>query len=162
MKLKLRTKTLSIVTLTALMLLSFKSESSYKCMIQLTNYNGEGAYVTISLLNPEGTYEKTLYVQGADEDWYTDIKEWWKFHSKNKSNIDAITGATVGGGGRTISVIQIDDSKINKGYTLRFESAVEDKEYYKDDVEIELTFENLKSKFEGKGFIRYVRIMPQL
>jgi len=52
------------------------SESTkYKCMIQMTNYDGEGAYIVISLLNPEGEYEKTLYVQGDDEDWYHDITE---------------------------------------------------------------------------------------
>ncbi|MDO5979073.1 DUF2271 domain-containing protein [Flavivirga spongiicola] len=135
--------------------------SSYKCMIQMTNYTGEGAYVVISLLNPEGAYEKTLHVQGDDDEWYSDITEWWKFHGKVRSNIDAITGATISGGGRTISVIQIDDDKIDKGYKIRFESAVEDQAYYKNDVEFELTSESVKSKFEGNGFIRYVRIMPQ-
>ena len=44
---------------------------------------------------------------------------------------------------------------------MRFESAVEDRKYYKDDVEFELTLENLSSKIEGRGFIRYVRMMPQ-
>ena len=27
--------------------------SKYKCMIQMTNYTGEGAYIAISLLNPK-------------------------------------------------------------------------------------------------------------
>ncbi|MDO5972716.1 DUF2271 domain-containing protein [Flavivirga jejuensis] len=135
--------------------------SSYKCMIQMTNYSGEGAYISISLLNPNGDYEKTLYVQGDDDEWYFDITEWWKFQGKVRTNIDAITGATIGGGGRAISIIQIDDNKIDKGYKIRFESAVEDQEYYKDDVEFELTSESVKSKVEGHGFIRYVRMMPQ-
>ena len=137
------------------------STSSYKCMIQMTNYTGEGAYVVISLLNPEGAYEKTLYVQGDDDEWYSDITEWWKFHGKVRTDIDAITGATIGGGGRNISIIQIGDDKIDSGYKIRFESAVEDQEYYRDDVEFELTSESVKSKVAGHGFIRYVRMMPQ-
>ncbi|WP_299012297.1 DUF2271 domain-containing protein [uncultured Polaribacter sp.] len=145
-------------------LFSFKkyAESSpYKCMIQMKNYTGEGAYIVISLLNPEGKYEETLYVQGDDDEWYFDITEWWNFQGKKRADIDAITGATISGGQRNISVINIPDDKLDKGYKIRFESAVEDQEYYKDDVEFELTSTNVKSKIEGKGFIRYIRMMPK-
>ncbi|MCI2229043.1 DUF2271 domain-containing protein [Polaribacter sp. MSW13] len=149
---------------TIVALFSFKkySESSaYKCMIQMKNYTGEGAYVVISLLTPKGEYEETLYVQGDDDEWYFDITEWWSFQGKKRADIDAITGATISGGQRSISVIRIDNDKLNKGYKIRFETAVEDQEYHKDDVEFELTSENIKSKIEGKGFIRYVRMLPQ-
>lgn len=134
--------------------------STYKCMIQLKNYSGEGAYVVVSLLK-DGKYVETLYVQGDDDEWYSDITEWWKFQGKVRNDIDAITGATVSGGNRTISLLKIDNDKIDNGYKLRFESAVEDQEYYKNDVEIDLTSENIKNKIEGKGFIRYVRLIPQ-
>lgn len=157
-------KIVPILVVVVFILFGFKSNvttSSYKCMIQMTNYTGEGAYIAISLLNPNGAYEKTLYVQGDDDEWYFDITEWWKFQGKIRSNIDAITGATISGGERTISVIQIDDDKIDTGYKIRFESAVEDQAYYKDDVEFELTSESVKSKVEGNGFIRYIRIVPQ-
>lgn len=145
-------------------LFSFKKyaeTSPYKCMIQMKNYTGEGAYVVISLLNPKGEYEETLYVQGDDDEWYFDITEWWSFQGKKRTNIDAITGATISGGQRAISVIRIDDDKLDKGYKIRFETAVEDKEYHKNDVEFELTSENIKSKIEGKGFIRYIRMIKQ-
>jgi hypothetical protein len=130
-------------------------------MIQMKNYSGEGAYVIISLLNAAGTYEETLYVQGADDEWYFDLKEWWHFHGKKRTNIDAITGATISGGQRTISIIDIPDDALDKGYKIRFETAVEDQKYHKDDVEFDLTSENVKAKIEGKGFIRYIRMMPK-
>ncbi len=130
-------------------------------MIQMTNYTGEGAYIVISLINPEGNYEKTLYVKGDDDEWYNTVESWWDFYGKKRTNIDAITGATISGGERAISIIEIDDDKLDKGYKLRFESAVEDQEYYKNDVEFEITSQNVKSKIEGKGFIRYIRMMPQ-
>lgn len=162
MKTKKTLRIIPVVFLTIFALYSFKSftEKSYKCMIQMKNYTGEGAYIVISLLNPEGEYEKTLYVQGDNDEWYFDITEWWNFQGKKRDNIDAITGATVSGGERTISIIKIDESKINKGYKLRFESSVEDQGYHKDDVEFDLTSENLKGKIEGKGFIRYIRLLP--
>ena len=130
-------------------------------MIQMTNYTGEGAYIAVSLLNPKGEYEETLYVHGDDDEWYFDITEWWQFYGKKRNNIDAITGATISGGKRSISVLNIPTDKIDQGYTIRFETAVEDQEYYADDVEFEVTAANLSSKIEGKGFIRYIRMIPQ-
>ncbi|QXP79511.1 MULTISPECIES: DUF2271 domain-containing protein [Winogradskyella] len=157
-------KLIILVFTIAFGLVSFNtlSESSkYKCMIQMTNYTGEGAYIVISLLNPEGEYVETLNVIGDDDEWYNTIESWWDFYGKKRNDIDAITGATVSGGQRTINVIEIDNDKLDKGYKLRFESAVEDQEYYESDVELELTSANVKSKVEGKGFIRYIRMMPQ-
>ncbi|MEM7185279.1 MAG: DUF2271 domain-containing protein [Bacteroidota bacterium] len=138
-----------------------EEDTSVKCMVQMVNYTGEGAYVVISLLNPEGAYEKTLYVQGQDPEWYSDITEWWKFYGKRRSDIDAISGATIAGGERTISVLKIPNDKIDAGYSIRFETAVEDQAYHTADVQFEITSENLKSKQEGNGWIRYVRMMPQ-
>ena len=132
-----------------------------KCMMQMTNYTGEGAYVIVSLLNAKGDYVETLYVQGKDPEWYSEITEWWKFYGKTKSNIDAISGETISGGERTVAVLQIPTDKIDKGYSLRFESSVEDKNYFKDDIQFPLTTENLKSKQDGKGFIRYVKMIAK-
>ena len=130
-------------------------------MVQMTNYTGEAAYIVISLIDPKGNYEKTLFVHGDDAQWYNTIEEWWqKFHSKKRSDIDAINGATISGGGSNITVMDLDDSKINAGYKFRFETAVEDQKYHTSDVEFELTSETVKSKQDGKGFIRYVRMMP--
>jgi hypothetical protein len=156
-------KKLIPLVLIATLLFAFTPDktTTYKCMVQMTNYTGEGAYITISLLDPDGDYVKTLQVLGDDEEWYSDVTEWWKFQKKSHSNIDAITGATISGGERSISTIEIENDKIDNGYTIRFESAVEDKEYYKDDIEFELTSKSVKSKVKGSGFIRYIRMMTK-
>ena len=133
---------LKISLLTLISFLSFQATaqtSKYKCMLQMSNYVGEGAYIVVSLINPKGDYEKTLYVMGDDKKWYKTIKEWHKFQSKKQENISAKTGASVTGGDRSITTIEIEDAKINKGYKLRFESAVEDNKYYVADAEIPLT-----------------------
>ena len=136
---------------------SVAQTTKYKCMIQMTNYMGDGAYIAISLIDSKGAYEKTLYVLGSDKKWYKTIKEWNKFYLKKPAAVNAITGASVTGGDRAVNVIEIEDSKINKGYKLRFESAVEDKAYNLKDVEIPLTTDALAAKTEGTGYIRYVR-----
>ncbi|MGA9637467.1 DUF2271 domain-containing protein [Flavobacterium sp.] len=141
-------------------LLSFQATaqtSKYKCMLQMSNYIGEGAYVVVSLIDPKGAYEKTLYVMGDDKKWYKTLKEWHKFYAKKPTNISAITGASITGGDRSITTLEIDNAKINSGYKLRFETAVEDQKYNTTDLELPLTTEGLAAKTEGKGYIRYVR-----
>lgn len=134
--------------------------SSYKCLVQLTNYKGEGAYMVVSLLDPDGKYDETLYVMGRDKEWYPDMTEWWAFYNEAPFDIDGISGATISGGERTICAISFDKAKLDAGYKLRFETAVEDQQYFLDDVEIPLTTANVSGKFEGKGYIRYIRIVP--
>lgn len=124
----------------------------------MTNYVGEGAYIAVSLIDAKGAYEKTLYVMGSDKKWYPDLKEWHKAYKKKPTNISAITGASVTGGDRSVTVLDIETDKINKGYKLRFETAVEDNKYYQKDIEIPLTTEGLAAKSEGTGYIRYVRL----
>ena len=136
---------------------SVAQTNKYKCMIQMSNYMGDGAYIVISLIDSKGAYEKTLYVLGSDKKWYNSLKEWNKFFKSKPANISAITGASVTGGDRSVNVIEIETSKIDAGYKIRFESAVEDKKYNVSDVEIPLTTEGLSAKTDGTGYIRYVR-----
>ena len=151
----------SLIYLQASTVLAQKTGSTkYKCMVQMTNYMGEGAYVVVSLIDGKGAYEKTLYVMGSDKKWYKNLKSWHAFNSKKPANISAITGASVTGGDRSVTVIEIDNAKINAGYKLRFETAVEDKPYHEKDVEVPLTTEGLAAKTDGTGYIRYVRFSP--
>jgi len=138
-----------------------ETKAKYKCMVQLKNYRGHGAYIIVSVLGKDNEYVKTLRVLGDDEEWYPDLPEWWTFHTKNdKPNIDGITGATIAGGERSIFVLEIDESLIGAGNSLRFETAVEDQEYHSNDLEVPLTEESLSGTFEGSGYIRYVRVIP--
>ncbi|WP_103863622.1 DUF2271 domain-containing protein [Aquimarina sp. I32.4] len=159
-------KTITTIGFVALMCttLAFTSSNNthvtYKCIVQLTNYSGEGAYIAVSLINPDGAYEKTLYMFGDDEEWYPDFKEWWPFFNAKKENIDAITGESIIGGERKIISLKMDSSKIDAGYKLRFETAVEDKEYYSNDAEVVFSSESIKNKVAGNGYIRYIRMIP--
>ncbi|HEY6141886.1 MAG TPA: DUF2271 domain-containing protein [Flavobacterium sp.] len=151
----------TVLAFTLLCLISFQADaqtSKYKCMLQMSNYVGEGAYIVVSLISPKGEYEKTIYVMGDDKKWYKSLKEWHKFYSKKPTNISATTGASVTGGDRSMTTFEIENSKINKGYKLRFESSVEDQKYHTIDLELPLTTEGLAAKTEGKGYIRYVRL----
>jgi len=155
-------KSLSKICLMAAFVCLFSFQASaqtekYKCLLQMSNYVGEGAYIVVSLIDAKGEYVETLSVMGDDKKWYKSIKEWYKFYTK-KPDISAKTGASVTGGDRSVTTFEIDASKINKGYKLRFETAVEDQKYHVTDAEILLTTEGIAEKAEGKGYIRYVKI----
>ncbi len=57
---------LTTILICFLSFLATAQSSKYKCMLQMSNYMGEGAYVVVSLINAKGDYEKTLYVMGDD------------------------------------------------------------------------------------------------
>ena len=134
--------------------------SKFKCMIQMTNYMGKGAYIVVSIVNEKDGYEKTLYVMGSDKKWYPNLKSWHKALAKKNENISAITGASVTGGDRSVTILEIDNARIDAGYKLRFETAVEDDKYHEKDLEMPLTTAGLSEKTDGTGYIRYVRFAP--
>jgi len=137
---------------------SFAQNSKYKCMLQMTNYKGLEAYVVVSLIDSQGNYVETLYMMGPDKQWYNGFKEWDKFYKKKKEKLDGITGASIAAGNRSLTTFTIDSAKLDKGYKLRFESAVEDQNYFVNDVEIPLTTAGITQKTEGTGYIRYVKL----
>jgi len=151
-----------LLGLVSLSSISMEDEVNFKCMIQMKNYSGKKAYIIISLIDNDGNYVKTLNVQGDDPEWYHEITSWWKFYGKKRNNIDGITAATVKGGERTVQILEIEKTKINSGYFLRFESAVEDIRYYQNEIELEITDKNLKKQTKGKGFIKYIRMIQQV
>lgn len=140
---------------------TFAQTTKYKTMIQMQNYTGKEAYIVISLINPKGQYEKTLGVLGPDNEWYNTLKEWDKFNKKKKERLNGITGASVAGGARATRVIEFDTAKLNKGYKLRFESAVETQKYVVKDAEVALTSAALENKagIKGTEYIKAVRFI---
>ena len=139
----------------------FVDKISYRCLIQLTNYGGEGAYVITSLIRPDGGYDKTLFVGGDDEEWYPDLPTWYEFHKSANMDIDGITAASIQSGGRKVAVLEIDADKLNNGYKLRFESSVEDGLYHDKDLELGLSDDMVGKTIKGSGYIRYVRIITK-
>ncbi|TWI16143.1 DUF2271 domain-containing protein [Sphingobacterium siyangense] len=154
---KLKYVLIFIAVASAVIHVKAQSSTKYKCMIQLNNYSGPASYIVVSLVNKNDEYEKTLYILGSDQKWYPDLKAWHKAFKKKPTDISAITGASISGGDRTVMSINIDNSKLNAGYKIRFESAVEHNPYHQKDAEIPLTTEGLSKKTDGTGYIRYVR-----
>ncbi|MEM6807538.1 MAG: DUF2271 domain-containing protein [Bacteroidota bacterium] len=137
------------------------ASSKYKCLIQLSNYEGEGPYIVVSVLDKENQYLGSVQVLGEDERWYEDITDWWTYMEASSPEVDAVTRPSIPAGSRAVFVMAIKDEWVDAGNKIRFGTAVEDQKYVKDDLLLPLTSETLNGKFEGKdGYIRYVRIIP--
>jgi hypothetical protein len=132
---------------------------SFKCLVQLTNYTGEGAYVIVSLLDDKGKYQKTLQVFGKEKRWWKDIPSWFKFYTDSKENVDGVSGASITAGSRKVFTFTAAEQQFSKGYKLRFETAVEDQVYKERDVEIVLSENVAGQTFNGSGYVRYVKLI---
>ncbi len=135
------------------------AQVSFKCLVQLTNYSGEGAYVVVSLIDSKGKYKKTLQIFGKEKRWYDDLTSWFNYYTSAKENVDGVSGASITAGGRKVFSINTDDTVFNKGYKLRFETAVENKEYEEKDVEMDFSEVNVGKTVSGTGYIRYVKLI---
>ncbi len=137
-------------------------KESYKCMVQMKNYYGEGAYIIVSVLDKDDNYIKTLQVLGKDNEWYPDLKKWYSFRKNEQDNeLNGMTGATVAGGQRSVFSLKIKQKYLTGEYKLRFESAVESQKYVLNDVLIPLDSKNITGKHEGSEYIRYVKIKQE-
>ena len=138
-----------------------------KCKIEMIEYRGEGAYIAVSLMDENDNYLKTLYVLGEDKTWFFDMRLFWANLKSNGlidddayySHVDGITGPTIGGGKNLVVPLLLNKSEIGKGNKILFETAVEDKGYFRGDLTFELTEKSLNDSFEGTGFIKTVRTL---
>ena len=138
-----------------------------KCKIEMIEYRGEGAYIAVSLIDENDKYLKTLHVLGEDKTWFFDMRLFWANLKSNGliddeayyAHVDGITGPTIGGGKNLVVPLILDKNQIDKGYKILFETAVENKGYFRGDLTFELTEKSLNDSFEGTGFIKSVRTL---
>tara|TARA_B100000900_G_scaffold335819_1_gene297441 strand:+ start:9807 stop:10184 length:378 start_codon:yes stop_codon:yes gene_type:complete len=125
----------------------------------MKNYEGNGAYIIVSLLDENKEYIRTLQIIGDDPEWYNEIDSWWAFFGKTKQKVDAITGATLSAGQRRVITFSIN--KLPKNSYIRFETAVEENLYYESEVDVAINELAKKQEYEGTGYIRYLKFIIQ-
>ena len=148
-----------------------KSEEviSIKCMVEMIEYRGEGAYFSVSIINRNDEYLKTIYVLGTDKTWFSEMKSFWVYLKKNNlfmdddfyPLIDGISGPTISGGEKRILQLKIPKKLFNESNYLRFETAVEDKGYHTNDINVSLNENNMNRLHQGNGFIKNIKIVLQ-
>jgi hypothetical protein len=126
-------------------------------LVQLNEYIGPEAYFSLYLVNPEGKYDRTLWLSGPERIWWPDTKRWFGYFSRNPADVDAITGASTPAGARAVMRIDLDPELVDAGYRLRVETSVENADNVQVDAEVDLTSDNQRIKMPGTGYVRYIR-----
>ena len=88
----------------------------------LTQYGGNGAYLAIYVTDASGAYAGSLWMAGGKSKYYKHLSDWAQFTVGDVSQVDGITGASVGSGRSLelsmdlIEALVADDSLFANGW----------------------------------------------
>ncbi|MBL4812820.1 MAG: DUF2271 domain-containing protein [Rhodobacteraceae bacterium] len=150
-------KAVKLACLAATMAASTAYGAETTILVQFNEYEGDEAYFALYLVDPDGRYQRTLWVSGDEERWYADMPRWWRYYSRNPQELDAVTGASTKAGDRTLVRVEIDDAMLDAGYSIRVETAVEDLENHALDIDHPLSSEQMGNRIPGTGYVRFLR-----
>ncbi|MBQ0797085.1 DUF2271 domain-containing protein [Zhongshania sp.] len=119
----------------------------------LNTYRGNAAHLAIYLTNPDGKYERTLWVAGKKSKYYKHLLDWARGSGVRATEYEGMTGASVSGGDSLTIKADIDDALIDAGYLIRVDSAVEDKRENRIDAEVTLTTSGAGTPVSGRGYV---------
>ena len=124
-----------------------------KLTTTLTNYGGDGAYLAIYLTNAQGAYAGSLWMAGRKSKYYTHLSGWHRATGGNPTEINGITGASVGAG-RTLEIsLDLADALFDAGYTLHVDASAEDMRDSPDEVSVPLTTAGAKTPVRGRRYV---------
>jgi uncharacterized protein DUF2271 len=125
---------------------------------QLKSYGGNGAYVVIYLTDSAGKYRGTLWMAGGKAKLYRHLTDWQRLSGGRSSEIDGITGASIGSG-KTLKIsVDLADAMIDAGYVVHVDTSVEDGRDSPSDVVTTLATASSGASVAGKGYVKSFKI----
>lgn len=119
----------------------------------LNDYRGDGAYLALYVTDSLGKYAGSLWIAGGKSKYYKHLKGWKKASRSDRSEIDGITGASVGAG-RTLEItVDLADALFDAGHSLRVDASVEDKRDSPNDIVVELTTDGSGTTVRGRRYV---------
>lgn len=85
---------------TALTLPSLAMARPVTLTTTLNNYGGDGAYLALYVTDDSGAYAGSLWMAGSKSKYYKHLTDWYRATAGDTGQVDGITGASVGAGGR--------------------------------------------------------------
>ena len=120
----------------------------------MTNYGGPEAYMVMYVTDASGTYQGSLWMSGGRSKYYSDLRDWYRATGGNVSEVDGITGASVGSG-KTLNVtLDLSDALFDAGYTLHIDTAVEHMGDAPSEIVVPLESKSAGEATSGKRFIQ--------
>ena len=139
---------------TALALPGLASARPVTLTTTLKNYGGDGAYLAVYLTDPSGAYVRTLWVAGKKSKYYKHLTDWHRATGGSPSQINGLTGASVGEGRSLKVTADLADALFDAGYKLNIDAAAEDMRDSPSEVRIPLSKANAGKPQAGKQYIQ--------
>lgn len=119
----------------------------------LKDYGGDGAYLALYLTDSSGAYVRTLWVAGGKSKYYKHLSDWHRATGGKRSQIDGITGASVGSGRSLEVTVDLADALFDAGYKLNVDGAAEDMPDSPRDVSVPLTTSGAGKAVAGRRYV---------
>ena len=119
----------------------------------LKNYGGDGAYLAVYVTDPSGAYVRTLWVAGKKSKYYKHLTDWHRATGGSPSQINGITGASVGEGRSLKVTADLADALFDAGYKLNIDAAAEDMRDSSRDISVPLTKSGAGKPVAGRSYV---------
>jgi hypothetical protein len=124
----------------------------------LKPYGGNGAFVALYVTDAAGNYKGTLWMAGGQAKYHRHLADWYRLSGGRASEIDGITGASIGSG-KTLKIsLDLADAMIDAGYVLHVDTAVEDGRDNPSEVVVPLATAAAGSPATGKGYVKSFKV----
>jgi hypothetical protein len=121
---------------------------------QMKDYGGNGAYVVVYVTDNAGQYRGTLWMAGRKARYYRHLSDWQRASGGASSELDGITGASVGSG-KTLKIsLDLADALIDAGYQVHVDTAVEDGQSNVSEGVAPLTSAAAGKPVAGRGYVK--------
>jgi hypothetical protein len=138
---------------TALALPGLASARPVTLTTTLKNYGGDGAYLAVYLTDPSGAYVRTLWVAGKKSKYYKHLSDWHRATGGSPSQINGLTGASVGEGRSLKITADLADALFDAGYKLNIDAAAEDMRDSPRDISVPLTKAGAGKPVSGRSYV---------
>jgi hypothetical protein len=124
----------------------------------LKAYGGNGAYVALYVTDAAGKYKGSLWMAGSKAKYYRHLSDWQRASGGKTSEVDGITGASVGSGKTLKITVDIADALIDAGYQVHVDTAVEDGMDNPSEVVVPLAAASNGNAVAGKGYVKSFKV----
>lgn len=120
---------------------------------KMARYNGDGAYLAVYVTDASGAYMGSLWMAGKKSKYYKHLIDWNRATRGNISEINGVTGASVGSGRSLEITFDLADAFFDAGYSLHIDAAVEDMRESPSEIVVPLTRAGAGKPVKGRYYI---------
>ena len=124
----------------------------------MKSYGGPGAYAVIWVSDAAGAYKGTLWMAGDRAKYWRHLADWQRASGGGASEVDGITGASIGSGKTLKITVDLADALIDAGYVVHVDTSVEDGRDVSADAVVPLSSDRSGRPVSGKGYVKTLKV----